>query len=166
MRFFASICLLAAVVFVAAHAQAPDTKAQDKETKKEREVDVSIRYPVGSVSILITVECRRRGRVEDCTWIEQLAGGTECMAGRIRPARPAARTRHRGGAAAVQYRLDQPDDVAPGDFRDQLVAPNRDELPADVARGHLPRPLRHGMPLDEVLGDGGEGRRLSLRLRR
>src|SRR5262249_1908804 len=37
------------------------------------QVDVSIRYAIGSIPILITVECRHRARVEDSCWIEQLA---------------------------------------------------------------------------------------------
>jgi len=38
-----------------------------------REVDVSIRTRVGSVEILVTVECRDRVAVQDVMWIEQLA---------------------------------------------------------------------------------------------
>lgn len=45
----------------------------DKVTGSRREVDASIRYRVGSVPILITVECRDRSDSEDATWIEQLA---------------------------------------------------------------------------------------------
>lgn len=45
----------------------------DKVTGSRREVDASIRYQVGSVPILITVECRDRSDSEDATWIEQLA---------------------------------------------------------------------------------------------
>jgi hypothetical protein len=37
-------------------------------------VDVSIRTRVGSVDILVTVECRDRVAVQDVTWIEQLIG--------------------------------------------------------------------------------------------
>ena len=37
-----------------------------------REVDASIRYTVGTSPLLITVECRDRGRTQDITWIEQL----------------------------------------------------------------------------------------------
>jgi hypothetical protein len=50
----------------------PD-RIKDKVTGQEREVDVSIRYKVGSVNILITVECRDRKAIPDDTWIEQLA---------------------------------------------------------------------------------------------
>jgi hypothetical protein len=38
-----------------------------------REVDGSIRFNVGSTSILITLESRRREAVQDDTWVEQLA---------------------------------------------------------------------------------------------
>jgi hypothetical protein len=45
----------------------------DLLTGQYREVDASIRYKIGSVHILITIECRKRSRVQDDTWIEQLA---------------------------------------------------------------------------------------------
>lgn len=45
----------------------------DKKTGHLREVDASIRYRVGSVEILITLECRHRRDPQDVTWIEQLA---------------------------------------------------------------------------------------------
>lgn len=41
-------------------------------TGKKREVDASIRYTIGTVPILITVECRKRKDKQDDTWIEQL----------------------------------------------------------------------------------------------
>lgn len=52
--------------------KSPD-RIRDSVTGKLREVDASIRYRLGTVDILITIECRRRGRREDDTWIEQLA---------------------------------------------------------------------------------------------
>ncbi len=45
----------------------------DKRTGKKREVDASIRLTVGTVPVLITIECRKRKSVQDVTWIEQLA---------------------------------------------------------------------------------------------
>jgi len=45
----------------------------DQITGALREVDVSIRYKVGTSPVLITIECRDRSSVEDVTWIEQLA---------------------------------------------------------------------------------------------
>lgn len=45
----------------------------DKITGEMREVDASIRYQVGSVPILITIECRRRSAKQDTRWIEQIA---------------------------------------------------------------------------------------------
>ncbi len=45
----------------------------DKITGEPREVDASIRYQIGSVPILITIECRDRKSIEDSRWIEQLA---------------------------------------------------------------------------------------------
>ena len=46
---------------------------EDKISGSRREVDASIRYTIGSTPILITVECRNRGKVQDDTWIEQLS---------------------------------------------------------------------------------------------
>ena len=50
----------------------PD-RIPDLYTGSLREVDGSIRFNVGSASILITLESRRRGVVQDDTWIEQLS---------------------------------------------------------------------------------------------
>jgi len=44
----------------------------DRITGQLREIDASIRYQVGSVPILITIECRDRTSEEDVIWIEQL----------------------------------------------------------------------------------------------
>lgn len=44
-----------------------------KLTGRLREVDASIRAKVGTANMLITVECRRRLKIQDVTWIEQLA---------------------------------------------------------------------------------------------
>lgn len=46
---------------------------KSRVTGRPREVDASIRARVGSSEVLITLECRRRKRVQDVTWIEQLA---------------------------------------------------------------------------------------------
>ena len=48
-------------------------KIVDKVTGRKREVDASIRYQIGSAPILITIECRKRSKVQDDTWLEQLA---------------------------------------------------------------------------------------------
>lgn len=55
-----------------ARIKSPD-RIKDKITGQFREVDVSIRYTVGSVELLITIECRDRSRIQDVTWIEQIA---------------------------------------------------------------------------------------------
>jgi len=44
-----------------------------KFTGRLREVDASIRSRVGTAEVLITIECRRRSKTQDVTWIEQLA---------------------------------------------------------------------------------------------
>lgn len=50
----------------------PD-RIRDLTTDQLREVDASIRHKLGTSDILVTVECRKRGRKGDDTWIEQLA---------------------------------------------------------------------------------------------
>lgn len=50
----------------------PD-RIPDIDTGELREVDASIRYTIGSVPLLITIECRKRAKNEDVMWIEQLA---------------------------------------------------------------------------------------------
>jgi hypothetical protein len=52
--------------------KSPD-RIRDIDTNRLREVDASIRLRAGSIEILVTVECRRRSRIADVTWIEQLA---------------------------------------------------------------------------------------------
>lgn len=52
--------------------RSPD-RIRDRATGRHREVDVSIRPNDGAAHSLITVECRKRRRMEDVTWIEQLA---------------------------------------------------------------------------------------------
>jgi hypothetical protein len=49
----------------------PD-RISDLTTNQKREVDASIRYKIGSVPILITIECRKRKNIQDIVWIEQL----------------------------------------------------------------------------------------------
>jgi hypothetical protein len=44
-----------------------------KITGRKREVDASIRGKIGTVDVLITIECRKRHSKQDVTWIEQLA---------------------------------------------------------------------------------------------
>lgn len=50
----------------------PD-RIRDLVTRRLREVDASIRYRVGTVDVLITIECRSGSRRADDRWIEQLA---------------------------------------------------------------------------------------------
>jgi hypothetical protein len=61
-----------ALVPVGPVIKSPD-RLRDIFTGELREVDVSIRCRAGSVDLLITVERRDRARIEDVTWIEQLA---------------------------------------------------------------------------------------------
>ena len=45
----------------------------DVETGEEREVDVSVKYQIGTVPVVITIECRDRSRTDDVTCIDGLA---------------------------------------------------------------------------------------------
>ena len=49
--------------------RSPD-RIPDIITGELREVDVSIRHRVGSVELLVTVECRDRIRIEDITYLD------------------------------------------------------------------------------------------------
>ena len=44
----------------------------DKDTGQSREIDATIRYQVGTVPVLITIESRDRVAIQDVQWIEQL----------------------------------------------------------------------------------------------
>ena len=52
--------------------KSPD-RIRDLVTGRLREVDASIRQRVGTTEILVTIECRKRSRIADDQWIEQLA---------------------------------------------------------------------------------------------
>lgn len=52
--------------------KSPD-RIPDLTTGRLREVDASIRSKVGTAEVLITIECRKRTRRADDTWLEQLA---------------------------------------------------------------------------------------------
>lgn len=51
--------------------KSPD-RLRCKLTGRLREVDASIRAKAGTTELLVTIECRRRSRLQDVTWIEQL----------------------------------------------------------------------------------------------
>ncbi len=52
--------------------RSPD-RLPDLTTGRLREVAASIRFRAGTVDLLLTIECRKRSRKGDVTWIEQLA---------------------------------------------------------------------------------------------
>lgn len=52
--------------------KSPD-RLLDKASGKLREVDASIRFSIGTIPVLITIEVRFRRRPADITWIEQLS---------------------------------------------------------------------------------------------
>ena len=58
--------------------KSPD-KIRSKVTGRLREVDASIRHQVGSAEVLITLECRRRAKTQDVTWVEQLASKRDAI---------------------------------------------------------------------------------------
>ncbi len=51
----------------------PNDRLPELATGRLREVDASIRYQVGGIPLLITVECRDRATLEGSLWTEQLA---------------------------------------------------------------------------------------------
>ncbi len=61
----------AAVAPLGATVTSPD-KLRDRVTGRQREIDVTIRYKIGTTDILIVIECRAHHRGQDVTWIEQL----------------------------------------------------------------------------------------------
>lgn len=65
-------CMEKALSSSGAVVTSPD-RIPDRDTGELREVDISVRQQVGSVSVLVIVECRDRGRPQDVTWIEQVA---------------------------------------------------------------------------------------------
>ncbi len=66
------VAKLESVLGPSADVRSPD-KIRDKDTGRPRQIDVSIRVTAGSVKLLVIMECRKRGRVSDSTWIEQVA---------------------------------------------------------------------------------------------
>jgi hypothetical protein len=44
----------------------------DKVTGSKREVDISVRFAIGSSDILIVIECRNRRNAQDVRWIEEI----------------------------------------------------------------------------------------------
>jgi hypothetical protein len=55
-----------------ANVKSPDY-IPDKVTGTDKEVDVSIRYRIGTAEVLVVIECRDRSEMEESTWIEQIA---------------------------------------------------------------------------------------------
>lgn len=51
----------------------------DKDTKQKREVDASVTVKIGSIELLILVECRKRKKGSDVRWIEQLIAKRESL---------------------------------------------------------------------------------------
>lgn len=62
----------AAVAPLGATITSPD-RLSDHTTGHLREVDATVRYRLGTSDVLIVIECRKRSRTQDVTWIEQLA---------------------------------------------------------------------------------------------
>ena len=47
---------------------------QGKNSKTLREIDVTLRSRIGSTPVLVMMECRKRGRIQDVQWIDEIAG--------------------------------------------------------------------------------------------
>lgn len=58
--------------------KSPD-RVRCKDTGRLREVDATIRSKIGSSELLVTIECRDRSKVQDVTWIEQLASKKQAI---------------------------------------------------------------------------------------
>lgn len=58
--------------------KSPD-RVRCKDTARLREVDATIRSKIGSSELLVTIECRDRSKVQDVTWIEQLASKKQAI---------------------------------------------------------------------------------------
>jgi len=58
--------------------KSPD-RVRCKDTGRLREVDATIRSKIGSTDLLVTIECRDRAKVQDVTWIEQLASKKQAI---------------------------------------------------------------------------------------
>jgi hypothetical protein len=58
--------------------RSPD-RLRSRITGKLREVDASLRATLGTATILVTIECRKRKPKQDVTWIEQLATKREAI---------------------------------------------------------------------------------------
>ena len=61
-----------------ASVESPD-RIPDLVTGTLREVDASIRYDIGTVPVLITIECRRHKDPQDVMWVEQLIAKREAI---------------------------------------------------------------------------------------
>lgn len=48
-----------------------------KVSKTPREIDVTMRSRIGSTPVLVMMECRKRGRIQDVQWIDEIAGKKE-----------------------------------------------------------------------------------------
>lgn len=74
--------LVARIEEAAAGAQAtvksPD-RVRSLLTGRKREVDATIRSKLGTVDVLVTIECRKRRAAQDVTWLEQLASKKQAI---------------------------------------------------------------------------------------
>jgi hypothetical protein len=106
-----------------AEVNSPD-QCPDKLTGQLREVDGSIRYKIGTCPILVTIGCRNRSRVEDVTWIEQLAEKKRSIEASMTLAVSSSgfSSAAINKALAVGIEIRTLDDMAAEDFKDWLVA--------------------------------------------
>lgn len=118
--------------------KSPD-RVVDKVTGESREVDASIKYKVGTTSILITVECRDRTSVEDVRWIEQLAekqrsiGASATLA--VSSSGFSAAAIKKAESVGIQTRLVT--DATPVDFAEWLKLENVEQMVDEWAMSGL-----------------------------
>ena len=101
---------------------------RDATSGQMREVDATIRFKIGTVPVLILVECRKRGRAEDVRWIEELTTKRDFFAGR----QGHRRVRHRVLQAGLSCRSTPADRAS--DSRRGITKANRKLVPSPRGR--------------------------------
>ncbi|MGD0819241.1 MAG: restriction endonuclease [Desulfomonilia bacterium] len=77
-----------------------------RTTGRLREVDASVRTQIGTSSILITIECRKRRVKQDVTWIEQLSTKKHAIGAARTIAVSSSGFSQEAEAAALQHGID------------------------------------------------------------
>lgn len=145
-----------------AEVKSPDY-IPDKITGGLREVDISIRMNIGSIPVLIIVECRDRAGAEDVAWIEQLAqkrndlNAAKAVAVSSSGFSQNAQTKARSQGIEIRYI----DEITSDDIRDWFQA---GEMILFLRRSHIHKvsiDLDSNLPADEIQIDEDTAHRLS-----